>query len=306
MPGDSTSIPVSVEVVTGSLSDQDALAQVAEGVEAVFHLAGALTSRGHTEDDFVESNVRGTFNLLSAVRDRAPGIQRFIFASSDAVYYQGADHIAHYLPVDEEHPRLAGSVYGATKIGAEEMCLSFHRGFSLPTTILRFGATVNAKELVDPTSVFARWLFLRAAIDALGSGAEGDAQKSLEILKAHDADEDRLLVLADLEGNPEVRQWADARDIARGCLLALNSHEAVGETFNLGGAAAFSMADLVLFLSECLKLPVVKACLPTARPPWHLSSAKAERILGYTPAYTVYDMAEEASLEGAVQRNGAS
>ena len=118
MPGDPAPVPDSVEVVTGSLSDTDALSEAVETVEAVFRLAGALTSRGNTEVEFVESNLRGTFNLLSAVRDGTPGIRRFIYASSDAVYFQSPDRDARYLPVDEDHPRLAGSVYGATKLGA--------------------------------------------------------------------------------------------------------------------------------------------------------------------------------------------
>ena len=294
MPDDASPIPDSVEAVTGKLSDTAALVAAADRVDAVFHLAGALTSRGHTEADFVESNLRGTFNLLTAVREKARDLRRFIFASSDAVYFQGQNQDARFLPVDEIHPKLAGSVYGATKIGAEEMCWAFHRSCSMPVSVLRFGATADAGELIDPTSVFARWLFLKAMIDSIASDTSIARRESLKILQSLDDGEDRLIVVADVDGNPEIRQWADARDIARGCLLALESTEAVGETCNLGGADAFSTAEFVPFLADCLKVPAVKACLPIARRPWYLSSEKARHILGYKPEHSVYDMVKEA------------
>ena len=293
MPGDLSPIPNSVDVVTGKLSDTDSLATAADRVEAVFHLAGALTSRGHSETEFVESNLRGTCNLLCAVRDRAPCIRRFIYASSDAVYSQSSDRDADYLPVDEAHPILAGTVYGATKVGAEEMCRCFSRGFSIPVTILRFGATANARELIDPGSVFARWLFLRAAIEASRTGSDIVQSESMEILQALDGAGEQLVTLSDADGNPEIRQWADARDIARGCLHALGSERAAGETLNMGGPEPFSVLDLGEFMSKQLSLSLVTACLPKARRPWYISSEKAQRILGYKPQYSVFDMVKD-------------
>ncbi len=85
------------------MEDVDALTTAAQGVEAVFHLGDALTSRGNSDEEFFEFNLRGTFNLLMAVRDHAPAIQRFAYASSDAVYWSGSTAGAFYLPVDEVH-----------------------------------------------------------------------------------------------------------------------------------------------------------------------------------------------------------
>ena len=61
----------------------------------------------------IGAHLRGTFNLLAVVRQHAPGLRRFAYASSDAVYWRGADTPACYFPVDESHPRLPGTVYGA-------------------------------------------------------------------------------------------------------------------------------------------------------------------------------------------------
>lgn len=270
-----------VEFVYGRLADKGALATAVVGVDAVYHLAGALTSRGNSNEEFFEFNLRGTFNLLMAVHDHAPNIQRFAYASSDAVYHPGGTSGAAFLPVDESHPRLAGSVYGASKIGAEEMCLSFWRAFGIPITILRFGATADAEELIAPRSVFARWIFLRAAINFLEStpGLSSIQKDTLAILQALDNGTEQLVVMADRDGNPEIRQWGDARDVAEGCLRVLGIQAATGEAFNLGGVAPFSSAELVNYLGMKLNLPYVMASLPTTQTAWYISSAKARGCL---------------------------
>ena len=65
-------------------------------MDAVFHLAGALTSRGCTDEAFIRVNIQGTFHLLKAVRERAPALAHFVYASSDAVYFERPDADARY------------------------------------------------------------------------------------------------------------------------------------------------------------------------------------------------------------------
>ncbi len=285
-----------VQVVFGRLEEPASLEPAVGDVDAVFHLAGALTSRGCREEEFVRVNLQGTFNLLKAARDRTASLLHFVYASSDAVYFERPDADARYLPVDEDHPRLSGSVYGASKIGAEELCLSFGRGFGLPVTILRFGATADAAELIDPNSVFARWLFLSAAIDHASAmtAANGAQIKTRAVLEALYSGVEQLVVYADCDGNAEVRQWADARDIAAGCIRVLGKAAAVGQVFNLGGREPHGAREFVTFLAARLQLPHVTARIPTARRPWYITSDKAKCMLGYEARYTVYDMAEDA------------
>ena len=298
MPNDrrTACLPARAEVVYGRLEEPDSLIPAVAGAAAVFHLAGALTSRGCTDEEFVRVNVQGTFHLLNAVRDLAPALEHFVYASSDAVYFEGPDVDARYLPVDEAHPRMPGSVYGASKIGAEELCLSFSRGWGVPVTILRFGATADPAELIDPKSVFARWLFLDAAIDhaktsAPGGGAHAETRTVLEALHSG---REQLVVLADCRGNAEVRQWADARDVAAGCVRVLGTAAAVGQIFNMGGREPHCADAFARFLAARLKLPLVRACVPSVRRPWYISSDKAARMLGYEARRTVYDTAEDA------------
>lgn len=298
LPGDARAKDVdgpAVELVHGRLEDDSALSAAADGVGAIYHLGGALTSRGNSDQEFFDLNVRSTFTLLMAARQNQR-LQHFVYASSDAVYLPRAGADANYLPIDEAHPRLAGTVYGASKVAAEDLCSSFWRGFGVPITILRFGATADADELIEPTSVFARWLYLRAAIAHLESTSNSDAQlaSSLQVLRDLDDGADHIVVFADPDGRPEIRQWGDARDVAHGCARVLEVPGAIGEVFNLGGVAPFSSDELARYLSEHVGLSCRTARLPSARAAWYVSSAKARGVLGYAPRWTVFEMVDDA------------
>jgi nucleoside-diphosphate-sugar epimerase len=225
----------SVDIVSGRLEDGAALTAAVQGVDAIYHLGGALTSRGNSDQEFFELNVRSTFTLL--------------------------------MPIDETHPRLAGSVYGASKVAAEDLCFSFWRGFGVPVTVLRFGATADAEELTNADSVFARWLFLRAAVAHLEGTPLPDPSvtASIQALRALDDGVDHPVVFADASGRPEIRQWGDARDVAHGCARVLEVPGAVGEAFNLGGVAPFGADALAQHLADRLGLVSVTARLATAR-----------------------------------------
>ncbi len=306
VPSDPRALLISgphVDFVFGRLEDVASVNEAVRGVDAVYHLAGALTSRGNTDEEFFEYNVRGTFNLLMAARTHAPRIRRFAYASSDAVYHNG--QAACYLPIDEAHPRLAASVYGASKIGAEEMCLTFWRAYGIPATLLRFGATADAAELVTPNSVFARWLFLREAVRFLATlpNPSPEQQESERILKKLAQGPEQIISTVDRHGNPEVLMWGDARDVAEGCLRMLETKGADGEAFNLGGVAPIRIDELAQYVAAKLDLPCVKVWLPIARNPWYLSSAKARGLAGYQPRYSLFDMVDEGYR--LIQKSGA-
>jgi UDP-glucose 4-epimerase len=302
LPGDPRAEHIrasAVEIISGRLEDDTALTTAVRGVDAIYHLGGALTSRGNTDQEFFDLNVRSTFTLLMAARAATPRLKHFVYASSDAVYLPGFGAGACYLPIDESHPRLAGTVYAGSKVAAEDLCFSFWRGFDVPVTILRFGATADAEELTTPDSVFARWLYLRAAIAHLESNSspDPDTSASIEALRSLDDGTEHVVIYADRGGRPEIRQWADARDVAHGCARVLEAPGAVGEAFNLGGVAPFSADSLAHHLVERTGLSCVTARLPTARAAWHVSSAKARGILGYAPQHTVFAMVDQAAAK---------
>jgi len=121
-----------VEIVAGDLKDPHAMNQVVKGMDVVFHL-GALIAIPYSfqhPNDYVQTNVSGTVNILEAAREY--GVQRVLQVSTSEVY-----GTAQYVPIDESHKRQPQSPYSATKIAADAMAESYHRSFGLPVSIVR-------------------------------------------------------------------------------------------------------------------------------------------------------------------------
>ena len=121
-----------VDVFTGDIRDPNGVRQAMKGCDAVFHLAAliAIPFSYHSPDAYVDTNIKGTLNVLQAARDL--GTSRVLVTSTSEVY-----GTAQYMPIDEKHPYQGQSPYSATKIGADRLAESFYRSFDLPVTIVR-------------------------------------------------------------------------------------------------------------------------------------------------------------------------
>lgn len=300
LKGDSglEALATEIEVATfeADLTEPESLIPAATGVDAVCHLAAALTTHDVADDLFVDVNFNGTYSLLVAVRDHAPDIKRFVYTSSDAVYWPALTGKALYLPVDESHPLLAGSVYGATKVGAEAMCRAFSTSYGIPVVLMRPTATASPAELVDPSSPFGRRWFLSSAIEWLEPRLATAADETfLHRMKEASGGFERLLLVTDSEGVASSTMITDARDVAAAMRAMIDIPEAIGEAFNVGPAAPHSDRILVSALSEALDLELIEIPHEAVRPSWYVSSGKARQVLGYEPQHTVFDMIEEAT-----------
>ena len=141
----------SIEVFAGDIRDPHGVREAMKGCEAVFHLAAliAIPFSYHSPDSYVDTNVKGTLNVLQAARDLG-GI-RVLVTSTSEVY-----GTAKYVPIDENHPFQGQSPYSATKIGADRLAESFYRSFDLPVTLVRpfntFGPRQSARAVI-PTII---------------------------------------------------------------------------------------------------------------------------------------------------------
>lgn len=140
-----------VEVFQGDIRDPNGVKEAMRGVKAVFHLAAliAIPFSYHSPDTYVDTNIKGTLNVLQAARDL--DVERVLVTSTSEVY-----GTAQYVPIDEKHPYQGQSPYSATKIGADRLSESFYRSFSLPVTIVRpfntFGPRQSARAVI-PTII---------------------------------------------------------------------------------------------------------------------------------------------------------
>lgn len=140
-----------VEVFTGDVRDPNGVREAMKGCDSVFHLAAliAIPFSYHSPDAYVDTNIKGTLNVLQAARDQ--GIDRVLITSTSEVY-----GTARYIPIDENHPYQGQSPYSATKIGADRLAESFYRSFDLPVSIVRpfntYGPRQSARAVI-PTII---------------------------------------------------------------------------------------------------------------------------------------------------------
>ncbi|GAA4408755.1 NAD-dependent 4,6-dehydratase LegB [Nibrella viscosa] len=141
----------SVEIFAGDVRDPNGVRTALKGVDIVFHLAAliAIPYSYHSPDSYVDTNIKGTLNILQAARDI--GVEKVLVTSTSEVY-----GTALTVPIDETHPRQGQSPYSATKIGADFMAESFYRSFNLPVVTVRpfntYGPRQSARAVI-PTII---------------------------------------------------------------------------------------------------------------------------------------------------------
>lgn len=140
-----------IEVFTGDVRDPNGVRTAMQGIDVVFHLAAliAIPFSYHSPDSYIDTNVKGTLNIVQAAKDL--GVERVLVTSTSEVY-----GTAQYIPIDEKHPRQPQSPYSASKIGADCIAESFYRSFNLPLTIVRpfntYGPRQSARAVI-PTII---------------------------------------------------------------------------------------------------------------------------------------------------------
>lgn len=140
-----------IEVAAGDVRDANFVMHAMKGIDCVYHLAAliAIPFSYYAPDAYVDTNIKGTLNVLNAAREL--GTKRVLVTSTSEVY-----GTAQYVPIDEKHPYQGQSPYSATKIGADRIAESFYRSFDIPVTIVRpfntYGPRQSARAVI-PTII---------------------------------------------------------------------------------------------------------------------------------------------------------
>lgn len=140
-----------IEFFAGDIRDPNGVREAMKGVDIVFHLAAliAIPFSYHSPDSYIDTNVKGTLNIIQAARDNK--VSRVLVTSTSEVY-----GTAQFVPITELHPKQPQSPYSASKIGADAIADSFYRSFDLPLTIVRpfntFGPRQSARAVI-PTII---------------------------------------------------------------------------------------------------------------------------------------------------------
>lgn len=260
------------EVVAGDIRDPHGVATAMEGCDVVLHLAAliAIPFSYHSPDSYVATNITGTLNVLQAARRL--GTKRIVCTSTSETY-----GTAQFVPITEEHPLNAQSPYAATKIGSDQMALSFHDSFELPVAVLRpfntYGPRQSARAVI-PT-----------IISQIAAGA-----KQVKLGALH-----------------PTRDFTFVRDTARGFIQAMNCDAAIGRVTNIGSGFEISIADTVKLIAEAMNTEV-EVVLDEARVRPAASEVErlfagtkvAEELFGWDPAHGGRDGFVKGLAETAV------
>lgn len=243
------------EIIAGDIRDPNGVATAMEGCDAVLHLAAliAIPFSYHSPDSYVATNVTGTLNVLQAARRL--GTARVISTSTSEVY-----GTAQFVPITEDHPLNAQSPYAATKIGADQLALSFHKSFETPVAVLR------------PFNTYGPRQSARAVIPTIiGQIAAGERRIKLGALHP-------------------TRDFTYAGDTARGFIQAMECDACIGDVTNIGSGFEISIKDTVALIAEVMGADIeivsdAQRMRPDASEVERLFAgvAKAEARFGWAP-----------------------
>ncbi|MGE3727443.1 MAG: NAD-dependent 4,6-dehydratase LegB [Candidatus Sericytochromatia bacterium] len=249
-------IKTELDVFCGDIRDPFGVQTAMMGCAQVFHLAAliAIPYSYHSPATYVETNISGTLNVLMAAR--ALGVEKVLQTSTSEVY-----GTARYVPIDEEHPLQGQSPYSASKIGADQMALSFHRSFELPVAVIR------------PFNTYGPRQSARAVIPTIITQLAQGQQLKLGALHP-------------------TRDFNFVKDTVAGFMAVAQSPSAVGEVINIGSGFEISIGDTARLIAEIMGVEfTLESEAARLRPVaseverLHADNAKALKLLNWQPEY---------------------
>ncbi len=254
-----------IDVFAGDIRDPNGIRQAMQGCDTVLHLAAliAIPYSYHSPDTYVDTNIKGTLNVLQAARDL--DVSHVVHTSTSEVY-----GTAKYVPITEEHPLQGQSPYSATKIAADQLAYSFYSSFDLPVTILRpfntYGPRQSARAVI-PT-----------VITQIAAG-----QKTIKLGSLH-----------------PTRDFSYVSDTVNGFIAVSKSNNTYGEFINCGSNYEISIGDTVKLIADIMDVDVeIISDEVRLRPGkseverlW-CDSSKLKKLTGFKPSVSLRDGLEK-------------
>ena len=249
------------DVFAGDIRDPHGVRQAMQGCETVIHLAAliAIPYSYHSPDTYVDTNIKGTLNVVQAAREL--GVAKVIHTSTSEVY-----GTAQFVPITEAHPLQGQSPYSASKIGADQIAMSFHSSFGTPVTTIR------------PFNTY---------------GPRQSARAVIPTIVTQIAQGQREIKLGSID---PTRDFTYVSDTVRGFQAALHSDVASGEVINLGSNFEISVGDTAQTIADVMGVEIeIVTDDERVRPEgseverlW-ADNRKAKDLLAWEPLYGGYD-----------------
>lgn len=246
-----------LDVFTGDIRDPYGVKNAVKGCDVVFHLASliAIPYSYHSPDTYIDTNIKGTLNVLQASGELE--IEKVVHTSTSEVY-----GTAMFVPITEDHPLQGQSPYSASKIGADQVAISFYKSFNTPVSIIR------------PFNTYGPRQSARAVIPTIITQiASGKTKIKLGALRP-------------------TRDFNYIKDTVQGFIAVAKTDMSLGEVINIGSNYEISIGETAELIAEVmgkkieietehLRLRPVKSEVERL---W-ADNSKAKRLLGWEPAY---------------------
>ena len=245
------------EVFAGDIRDPHGVKKALKGCDAVLHLAAliAIPYSYHSPDTYVDTNIKGTLNVLQASQEL--GVRRVIHTSTSEVY-----GTAQFVPITERHPLHGQSPYAATKIAADQLAYSFYASFGLPVVIVR------------PFNTYGPRQSARAVIPTIITQIANGLRK------------------IKLGAVSPTRDFNYVKDTVSGFIAAMNSEQGLGEVVNFGSNFEISIGDTVALIAEAMDVEVEIVTDENRLRPGNseverlwADNTKARQLFDWRPAY---------------------
>ena len=209
------------EVFAGDIRDPNGVRTAVSGCDVILHLAAliAIPYSYHSPYTYIDTNIKGTMNVVQAARDY--NVDKVIHTSTSEVY-----GTAKFVPITEEHPLQGQSPYSASKIGADQIAMSFYLSFETPVAILR------------PFNTYGPRQSARAVIPTIITQiAKGKRQVNLGAIHT-------------------TRDFNYVSDTVEGFISALNTERSIGEVINIGSNYEISIGDTANKIAEVMGVEI--------------------------------------------------
>ena len=254
-------IKSSLDVFAGDIRDPHGVKTAMKGCDVVLHLAAliAIPYSYHSPDTYIDTNVKGTLNIVQAAREL--GVQKVVHTSTSEVY-----GTAKFVPITEDHPLQGQSPYSASKIGADQIAMSFYNSFNTPVSIIR------------PFNTYGPRQSARAVIPTVITQI-ADGQRKLKLGALH-----------------PTRDFNYISDTVRGFIAIAESDHSIGEVINIGSNYEISIGDTVKMIAEIMGAQIeIETDQVRLRPEkseverlW-ADNEKAKLLAGWKPQYAGKD-----------------
>lgn len=261
-----------LDVFSGDIRDPHGVKEAMRNCDVVLHLAAliAIPYSYHSPDTYVDTNIKGSLNVVQAAKELE--LEKVVHTSTSEVY-----GTAKFVPITEEHPLQGQSPYSASKIGADQIAMSFYNSFDTPVSIIRpfntYGPRQSARAII-PT-----------VISQIANG-----KRKIKLGALH-----------------PTRDFNFVNDTVRGFIAVAESSNSIGEVINIGSDYEISIEDTVKLIAEVMGVEIEIETDPIRLRPekseverlW-ADNTKAKTLLGWKPVFGGKDGLKRGLEETAV------